>query len=221
MLPEVSAEAELAAHVLGHAHESEPRIVERHAVLRVPAPQKPAARFDRDAADGRPVVHPPRIPEPYPGLRGGLFHVLDVDPAHAVREDVVLGARHRVRLPVEPQFPEARKEFLFMLATEEPEYPVTDDLRPFAGRDHELEAQEVLVVEPRLSGHRRRGRVFRGGYSHGFVQSRATVTPGPDCVRTSSSRPGLDARVGRPGGAGRRGAGAFRIGAASGPTGTR
>ena len=35
-----------------------------------------------------------------------------------------------------------------MLAAEESEHPVTDDLRPFAGRDHELEAKEVLVVEP-------------------------------------------------------------------------
>ena len=58
-----------------------------------------------------------------------------------------------------------------MLAAKESEHPVADDLRPFAGRDHELEAQEVLVVEPRLSGHCPRVGVFCRRYSHESVRA--------------------------------------------------
>ena len=68
-----------------------------------------------------------------------------------------------------------------MLATEESEHPVTDNFRPFACRDHELEPQEQLVVEPGLCGHRRRYRDFRGGYSAWIrprsMQSHVTLPP--------------------------------------------
>ena len=46
------------------------------------------------------------------------------------------------------QLVEAGQELLFMLAPEQLEHPVAHDLRPFTRRDHQLQAQQPLVVQP-------------------------------------------------------------------------
>ncbi|MFN9939669.1 MAG: hypothetical protein ACK56I_09355, partial [bacterium] len=123
VLEEVAAQAELAGHVLADAHETQPRVAQRHAVVGVPTLEKATARLDRDAAHGGSVEHPARIAEAHPGLARRLLHVLHRHPADAVGQHVVARAGDRMRQPGEAELVEARQELRLVLPAEEPEHP--------------------------------------------------------------------------------------------------
>ena len=97
ILFEISTEAELRGQVLGHTNVAEARILQRHAILRVPTFHKPPAGLDWNSADRGTVVHPSRIPKPHPGLGVRLLHIFNPHAADPIGQHVILRAGNRVR----------------------------------------------------------------------------------------------------------------------------
>ncbi len=139
----------LAVGRLRRADEPEPRVVERHAVLRVPAAQDGARDLARHRADGGGWIDPARRHEIDPGLAVALAHELDRDAADAVGEIVIGGAGDGVGHALEPELLEARQEFLVVLVAEDAEHPLCRIGGRAARDQRQDQAGEIGVIEPR------------------------------------------------------------------------
>ena len=92
----VTTEAKFSSHVLGDTNKTQPRIIQRHAIMSVPALQEAATHCISHAANSRPSVHPAWVTKPHPGFCIAFIHVLHWHTAHAIRQRVVLGASDRM-----------------------------------------------------------------------------------------------------------------------------
>ena len=124
VLQEIAGEPVLPVRRLRRAHEAQPRVAERHPVLRVPAAQEGARHLARHAADAGARIDPARRHEVDPGLAVALAHELDGHAADAVGEVVIGGAGDRIGHGLQAQLVEARQEFLVVLMPEDAEYPL-------------------------------------------------------------------------------------------------
>jgi hypothetical protein len=78
-----------------------------------------------------------------------------------------------MRQACQAQLVEAGQELLLMLAAEQPEHPVAGDLRPLARGHHQLQPQQVLVVQLGLGGDGGKQAGHRG-----FLRHIVTAVPG-------------------------------------------
>lgn len=171
----------LAVDRLGRAHEAEPRVAERDAVVRVPAAQHRPRHLRRHAADRRAGIDPARGHEAHPRLRVALAHEFDVDAADGIGQIVIGRAGHRVRHAGEAELVEARQELLVMLVAKHPEHPLRR-IDSATTRSHgEDQAREVGVVE--LGSSRRERRIASHGLAtlaHDSTDSILTASGGKE-----------------------------------------
>ena len=156
----IAFEARIAFDGLPGADETKPRVLERYAVVAVPAVQHRFVDLARHGADRGPLPDPARRRIAHPGLARALGDVLCLHPAQRVREIMILRTRHGIRQPVEPELLQTGKNLLQMLAAEMREDEAPRVLGAFAADKRQHETRHQRVVEP---GH---GLVARDIASH-------------------------------------------------------
>ena len=115
-------------------------------------------RAHRDA-----VPDPARRQVAHPRLGVGLGDPLHLHAAQRVREVVVLGARHRVGQPAQPELLEPGQELLEVLAAERPPHDLRRPRRSLAVDERQDDAGQVAVVE---LGDGAQGRLINGHERH-------------------------------------------------------
>ena len=179
VLDEIARKPMLAVGRLRRAYETEPRIAERHPVLRIPPVEKRARHLARHTANAGPRIDPARRHEIHPRLAVALAHELDSDPADAVGEIVVRRACDRIRHAAQAELVEARQEFLMMLVPENAKHPLGRIARAPARHQRQNQAGEIRVVQPRRRLQRPR-ICFRGRSAVNARHARSNLRASPD-----------------------------------------
>src|SRR5882724_7938235 len=143
----IALEPVLAVDALLGADETELEIVQRDAVVSVPAAQHRARNLAGHAANRGTPPDPARRRIADPGLAIALIHVLDMDAADPVGEIMILRGSDRGRQMAQAELLQARQEALLLLAAKHPEHELSR-IRRAAPRHHgEDEAGEIGVIE--------------------------------------------------------------------------
>ena len=108
----VPLQAGIAIDCLLGAHEAQPWIAQRYAVLCMPARQHGARDFGGNAAQRCAGPGPAGHRVSNPGLAIGFIHVLDRHAADVIGQVVILRGSHRSRQVVDAQLLEAWQESL-------------------------------------------------------------------------------------------------------------
>src|SRR5260370_34106081 len=112
----IAFEPVLAVDALLGADEAEVEMIERDAVIGVPAAQHRARDLARNAADRGTLPDPARWRIADPGLAVALNHVLDMHAADPVGKIMILRRSHRRRQMVDAELLQTRQEALLLLA---------------------------------------------------------------------------------------------------------